>query len=96
VFQINYRQADTVVVVVVVVVDVVVVAAAGQSASDHADGLPHKFVDRDVAIGGPGSSNALADASAVGRRFRQLQINIFKFDFKCYSGFVKLLKIRLK
>ena len=62
-FQINYRQADTVVVVVVVVV---VDAAAGQPLPNHADRLPHQAVDRHVSVGGPRFADPLGDAASVG------------------------------
>ena len=64
-FQINYRQADTVVVVVVVVV-----VAAGQPLTDDADRLPHQAVNRDVPVRRPRLADPLGNSSAVGRRFR--------------------------
>ena len=64
-FQINYRQADTVVVVVVVVV-VDAAAATGQPLSDHTNGLPHQAVDWHVAVGGPRLADPLRDAPSVG------------------------------
>ena len=65
-FQINYRQADTVVVVVVDVVVVVVDAGAGQPLSNHTDRLPHQAVDRHVPIRRPRLADSLGDAASVG------------------------------